>query len=106
MILKENKKNLKIIKSYRLCSFNTFASRSEYSSKKIVSYLPTLFFSGCNLNHTYTLFGLIKNLICGVQWFGWYSIRLWIKRLLVGNSPESLCYVHKQDTLSAASQKA
>ena len=37
-------------------------------SKKVASYLPTLFFSGCNLNHTYFLFGQTSKMFNLYHW--------------------------------------
>ena len=63
---KRIKTRLYLQKFTLLCQFclASFPSRSEYSKKisfqKKISILPTypIFFSGCNLNHTYFSFGL------------------------------------------------
>ena len=43
---------------FKLSKVGKCILRKKVFKKKKVSYLPTLFFSGCNLNHTYFLFGL------------------------------------------------
>ena len=49
--------------------------------EKKVSYQPTLFFfSGCNLNHTFFLFGLMRENI--IESLFYEFVKLWVKKSL------------------------
>ena len=54
-------KNLPFYISFVL--LNTFPQEKKF--KKVVSYLPTLFFSECNLNHTYVFWPMFLR---NIEW--------------------------------------
>ena len=50
---KKKKKNYLLLHFFLFCTFKSISRHTEKKKKRRNSYLPTLIFSGCNLNHTY-----------------------------------------------------